>query len=164
MRTLLAAVLLIVVAGPAPASGDRDFDAVVRSVESNFQTRRMRIPLFGVAKFFVKIARPSGVRQLDMAIFEDLQISPSRLQDFDDTVRAAAGERWTPMIRIRERHEWVCIYARPEGKKDMRLLIATIEPDETVLVQVKVRPDVLAQMLDEDPKGTKCLGSDNPCN
>jgi hypothetical protein len=41
----------------------------------------------------------------------------------------------------------------------MRLLIATIEPDETVLVHVKVRPEILARMLDENPRRTPCLGS-----
>ncbi len=164
MRALLAGILLLGLVPPAPAAGDGDFNAVVRSIESNFGARRMRIPLFGVAKFFVKVARPHGVRQLDLAIFEDLSISQSRLQHLDSAVRAAAGDRWLPMVRVRSHEDWVCIYARPEGKKDLRLLIATVEPDETVLVQVKVRPEVLARTLNENPRWTKCFGSDKSCD
>jgi hypothetical protein len=158
MRATLAAILALGFAALAPAAGDSDFKAVVRSIESNFDARRMRIPLFGVAKFFINVARPAGVRSLDLAIFEDLHIPATRFQDLDDAVRKAAGGRWQPMVRVRERNEWVCIYARPEGKNDMRLLIATIEPDETVLVHVKVRPEKLARMLDRNPRRTGCLG------
>jgi hypothetical protein len=166
MRGTVAVILAfgLMIPFPAPAAGDGDFKAVVRSIESNFGARRMRIPMFGFARFFINVARPAGVRNLDLAIFENLHISSNRFQDLDDAVRGAAGGRWQPMVRVRERNEWVCIYARPDGKNDMRLLIATIEQDETVLVHVKVRPETLARILDEDPRRTPCLGgSEDRC-
>ncbi|HWR51022.1 MAG TPA: hypothetical protein VN428_07935 [Bryobacteraceae bacterium] len=160
MRALLAAAILLGLGIPARA-GDRDFDAVVQSIESTFQTRRTSIPLFGVAKFFVKISRPGGAKQLDLAIFEDLHIGRSRLQELDQTVREAAGERWSPMIRVRDRQEWVTIYARPDGKKDMALLIATVEPGEATVIRLKVDAAALARMIDESPnRAGKCLVSE----
>jgi hypothetical protein len=160
MRALIAAAILLGLGIPARA-GDPDFDAVVRGIESTFQTRRTHIPLFGVAKFFVKVSRPGGAKQLDLAIFEDLKIERSRLQDLDDTVRKAAGERWSPMVRVRSREEWVTIYARPDGKKDMHLLIATVEPGEATVIRLKVDAAELARMIDESPRGAgKCLVSE----
>lgn len=160
MRALVAAAILLGLGIPARA-GDRDFDAVVKSIEMNFQTKRTHIPLFGVAKFFVKVSRPGGAKQLDLAIFEDLKIERSRLQDLDDTVRKAAGERWSPMVRVRSHEEWVTIYARPDGKNDMHLLIATVEPGEATVIRLKVDAAELARMIDGNPeRAGKCLAWD----
>ncbi len=157
MRALAAGVLVIGLS--IPAWGDGHFEAVVRNVESQFGVRKMRIPLFGVVKFFVRAARPVGVKQLDVAIFEDLRLSRSDMEDFDAAVTSALGGAWRPMVRVRERGETTCIYAQPDGK-DLKLLVATTGHDDTVLVEVKVNPERLARMLDESPRRAgKCFGS-----
>lgn len=163
-RAVSAAVLALALAAPV-LGADRDFDAVVRNIESSFGTHRMHIPLFGVVKVFLRIARPAGVKQLDLAIFEDMHGTGPGLDALDAAVRGAIGPEWQPMVRVRERREWTCIYAKPSGK-DVRMLVATVDSEDTVLVHFKVNPERLARMLDEHPgRAHKCLGakSSNAC-
>lgn len=160
MRPLLLTAILLGLGLPVQA-GDRDFDAVVKSIESSFHTQRTSIPLFGVAKFFVKMSRPGGAKQLDLAIFEDLRVERSQLQDFNDRIRGAIGEGWSPMLRTSSRDEWVTVYAKPDGKKDLHLLIATVEPDEATVIRLKIDAATLARMIADSPGlAGKCLTSD----
>ncbi len=152
MRTLLVVVLLGALAATPVAAGDSDFHAIVRGVESGYGIHRVRIPLFGLARFAVKIAQPEGVKDFDMAIFETPDGPPRDLGRFDGIMRRAAGGGWSSLIRIRSRRdgEWVHIYARPEGR-DWRMLIATFGASDTVILEARVDPEFLANAL-EDPE------------
>lgn len=154
MRALVPVAVLVALAWPA-AAGDRDFDAVVRSVESNLHVRRTRIPMLGIAKLFIRVSNPSGVKQLDLAVFEDVRLSRDSIRNLDKAVREATGERWTPMVRVRERGEWTTIFARPDGEDRMRLLIATVDSDDAVVVHLSVNASQLAATLDEHPRYAK---------
>lgn len=159
MARLAAAVLVVLLfaANLCPA-GDRDFDAVVREFETQFQTRRTHIPMLGLAKFVVRVARPEGVKQLDLAIFEDFHAPDG--SDFDAIVRHAAGSRWQRIVAVRSRadRERTYVYARTAGK-DWNLLVATLEENDATLVRVKVNPDQLARMLCEPEHMASSIGS-----
>ncbi len=154
MRALVPIAVLVALSFPA-AAGDRDFDAVVRSVESNLHVHRMHIPLFGLAKFVIRASHPAGTKQLDMAVFEDVRLDEHSMQKLDRAVRSAIDEHWTPMIRAREHGEWTVIYARPDGEKHLRMLIATVNSDDAVIIQLKVDAGELFSGLDENPRYAK---------
>ena len=153
MRTLLVVVLLGALVATPAAAGDADFHAIVRGVESGYGVHRVHIPLFGLARFALKIAQPEGVKDFDMAIFETPDGPPRDLGRFDGIIRRAGGGRWSSVIRVRSRrdNEWVYIYARPEGRDDWRMLVATFGRGETVVLEAEVNPAFLANAL-EDPE------------
>ena len=153
MRTLLVVALLAALVATPVAAGDSDFHAIVRGVESGYGVHRVHIPLFGLARFAVKVAQPEGVKDFDMAIFETPDGPPRDLGRFDGIMRRAGGGRWSSVIRVRSRRdgEWVYIYARPEGGSDWRMLVATFGRDETVVLEAQVNPEFLANAL-EDPE------------
>lgn len=149
MRIPFALVAVCLGLAPAAPAADADFDALVRGIESHYGTKRLHIPLFGVAKFFVRVARPEGVKQLDLAIFEEIHYTQPDEREFDELVRNAVGGRWRPMVRVRSRadNERTYIYAREEGG-DVRMMIANFEPSEAVVIQYRVSTRTLLAMLD----------------
>jgi hypothetical protein len=154
---LLAAPLLTLLAAPA-AAGDADFHAIVRGVESGYGVHRVNIPLFGLARFAVHIAQPEGVKDFDMAIFDTPDGPPSDLSRFDAIIKRAGGRQWSAAIRVHSRRsgEWVYVYARPEGR-DWRMLIATFQPTETVILEARVDPEFLANALDDPERAGQSL-------
>lgn len=158
MKTLLVTVLLVTLLAAPAAAGDADFHAIVRGVESGYGVHRVHIPLFGLARFVVHVAQPEGVKDFDMAIFETREGPPPDSSRFDAIVKRAGGEHWRSVIRVRSgrSHEWVYVYARPEGP-DWRMLIATFEPGETVILEARVDAEFLANALDDPERAGQAL-------
>jgi hypothetical protein len=142
MKRLLFVAPLALLFAASAAAGDPDFDTIVRRVESDLGIRRTPIPLLGLATLVVNAAEPAGVKQVDVAIFNDLDYSPPAAARFDEIMRQATGGRWSAVIRVRSRrdHEWTYIYAKPDGP-DWRILLANFEPREAVIVETRVAPD-----------------------
>ena len=146
-RFLLVAALL----APAAWAGDRDFEALVRGVESSCGIRRTHIPMAGAMKF---------AKQLELAVFEDARCAPPDAERFDQIMRTATGGRWTPMIRTRSRgRESTYIYVRPDGD-NVKTIVATFEPDEVVIVHLKVSPEALLASLNDPEHAGERLGGD----
>lgn len=147
-RPGLLALPALLLALPAAAAGDADFKALVRGIETRYQVTRTRIPLFGVVKFFVNVSRPHGVKQFDLAVFEDVNFGEPDEREFDTLVREAVGGNWRPMVRVRSRapNEWTYVYVKEAGR-DTRMMIATFEPGEAVVMQYKVNTRKLMEML-----------------
>lgn len=146
MRRALLAGLLALAAMPARAE-DPEFRFLARRIESEYHTRRVSIPLFGVARF---MARPFGVGGLDLAIWQDLSYGRTRAgEQLQDLVMDVASRGWKPMVRVHSprKRELVQIFAKPEGRH-LRLLVLTVE-DDTVMVHVKVDPKRLSWLLNE---------------
>lgn len=158
MKRILCAAPLLLLLAPAARAGDPDFKAVVRAVESDLGIRRTHIPLFGTAMFFVRAARPEGVKQLDMAIFDEAGDSRPDFARFEKIMRRAVGERWTPMIRVKDRRgdELTYIYVKAAGR-DWTMILATFSPGEAVLIHLKLGPEALRDILDEPKHAGKSL-------
>jgi hypothetical protein len=146
---LLLVALLI--AGPVLTfSADRDFDSLVRDLESHYQIERTRIPLMGMVNFFTATTRPQGVKNIQLAVFEGFSATDAQAAEFDQLVRRRFGTQWTPMVtvRSREKRERTTIYVRETGR-DCTLLIGTFEDNEAVVVQVKLSLARLLEMMHE---------------
>ena len=135
-----------------PASArDREFGLLVRHVESYYHARRAHRFVLGFASVVVNIAHPYGVKNFKLAIFENQDLSASRDDlDFASVVQAGLNEGWQPLVQVYSRRaaERTCIFARTLGQ-DVKLLVATLEKDEAVVLEVKLNPEKLDQCLDK---------------
>lgn len=152
MKTMPAALCLCLLASAAAQAGDRDFDLIVRSMESHYGTSRLTIPFFGVVNFFVKTIRPAGARDIKLAVFEnvDERRHPSD-ERLDQMFKSLPAQGWSRFIRVQSNRsgERVHIYSR-KVKDDWELLITTLERNEAVVVRVRLNPGGLAKWV-HDP-------------
>jgi hypothetical protein len=146
MRKVLA-VLAIACALPVALSAS-EFDSVVQEFSRESGTKPTHIPFFGLARFVVAVATPAGTSELNLAIFEHTGLAPQRFGRLADEAVADGG--WKPIIRARSRNcESTNIYARQEGPKHLRLLIATLDNENATFVEVKIQPQELIKFIDE---------------
>jgi hypothetical protein len=129
-----------------------EFDWMVRQISYETGVNPVHIPFFGLARFVVRVGHPAGASDLHLAVFENTHLAPVRFgQLFDRT----AGPAWNPIVRVRSRKgESTNIYARQEGKH-LRLLICAAEPSETTLVEVRIKPDKLIEVVEEQRRRHK---------
>lgn len=141
-----AVVLLLLAAAPAHAG----FNEILDGLEGRLG-HTMWIPMFGLVRTVVRIGHPRGVHDLQLAVFEGKgRLDP---QELDALMTARAGRGYTPLVRVRSKHdkESSFIYAKNIGDK-MELLVLTNDSEDTVLVRVVVDPQVVSRYLDQDPR------------
>jgi hypothetical protein len=144
MRKMISlAAFLLALPALSPAG---DFDWLTREFERQSGVHQLHIPFFGLARFAVAVAHPAGVSSLQMAVFEHPRVAP---QDFAKFADSAVGKTWKPIIHVRDQTgEITNIYAQPDGKH-LKLIIATLDKDDAVLLQVRIRPEQLIKFVDE---------------
>ena len=153
-RLVHAGVLLALAfsaARPAVA-GDPSFGSFVRRLESEYSLRRTHIPFVWLAQAVVWVARPAGVSRLDIAIFENQDLSPlARAADLQSRVHAFLGLGWRPFVEVHapRRAERVLLYARQTGR-DMEMFILCVEKDQALALLTRVNPEALHRAI-EDP-------------
>ncbi len=150
IRILTLAGLLLM-SPLASRAGDRQFSAIVQRIQSHYQKRPMRF--MGLLAFVANRARPEGVRNIQLAIFEDLDSSRHPADpDFDAFVQEIVGPEFRPFVRVRSRRdgEQTFVYAK-ELERDLELLVVTLEQDEACVVKMKVDPEGIRQWVDDPP-------------
>ncbi len=163
MRMRCLAALLSVSATAFGA--DREFDRVVKEIESHYATRRTHIPLLGVANFVVEVGRPAGASGFKLAVFQDLGSSreydgPADLERFMDGLSSG---RLHPLIRVRSQRsgESTYIYTGDAGKST-KMLIATFQRRQATVIQVKVNMDTLMKTIASPGSAGKSFGVKDP--
>jgi hypothetical protein len=129
-----------------------DFGRIVRHIEVNYHVHRNHRFLMGFAGLVVKFWHVGGVKSLKAAIFEDQHLDATDADARLDEIVQSAGEHgWHPLVKSYSRRsgEHSFIYAKDEGK-EVKLLIVSVEPNEAVVIQVKLDPDKMAKFMDED--------------
>lgn len=126
-----------------------DFNNIVHQIESQYHVHRNYHFLMGFAGMVVKCSSHfTGVKNLKMAIFED----PLSATDggIDEVIQAAGKSGWEPLLRSYSRRsgEHTYIYAQ-SGDNDMKLLIVSMDRDDTVVMQVKINPTKLSQFISQ---------------
>lgn len=140
---------LIVLAQPVRAQ-EKGFDGIVEHLEKNYGAQRTKIPLLGVANFFVKIIRPAGVKSFKLAVFEEFHNSPfAAANRFDSDMHKLMPKDWKPFMRVSSKggnREQVMMYVKPSGK-DLELMMVVLEPSEAVVMQVKLNPEAVNKFM-----------------
>ena len=146
--TCLLFVLLPLLVAPAVA-GDAEFQTLVDRVSTYYQKRPM--PLMGVLSFAANRFNLHGVKNLKLAIFEDVDSSrmPSA-REFDAFLQGLVGASYQPFVRVFDNHsgEQTFIYAR-ECDKNYDMLIVSLERTEAVIIKMRVDPDAMGDWVDD---------------
>jgi hypothetical protein len=126
---------------------DHGFDAIVRAVSNEFHTRPTHIPLFGLVNFATFVAHPAGVKHLNLAVFENLDLDENTAKDLAEAIRSV-DDGWRPFVRVVGHAETVLVYMT-QDRNDCRLLVAAIENSEVTIVELKLNPEALQVWLRE---------------
>jgi hypothetical protein len=138
-------------------AGDPEFDAIVHRLEAHYHQRPAH--LMGLTGFLANRAHPEGVKNIKLAVFEDLDTSlhpPDA--DFDSFLQQVVGPEFRPFVRVWSRRdgEQTFVYAR-ESAQDWEMLVVTLERDEACVVKMKLNPDAVSRWI-ENPQES-ALGS-----
>jgi hypothetical protein len=165
MRSKLTAALLGLAAlsalfgPPQRAFAKDDFGRIVRHIETQYHVHRQHRWAMRLAGFTVRLYHFSGVKQFKGAIFENQRfLNAGSDTRFDEIVRAAMDSGWQPVVQSWDRRsgEKTYIYAQevPSRKgSDMKVLLVNLEPDEAVVLEVKVDPEKFSDFVREAGAG-----------
>ena len=144
MKARLLVVFLI--ACGAAAAADRDFDRVVKAIESHYGTRHANIPMMGLANFVAKVAHPAGTSSFHMALFDHLDTPVEERDEFMDQVGSGSLH---PLIRVHSNHDREATYIlAADAGKTTRMLIAIFGRDAATVIEVKVNAEALRRTIE----------------
>jgi len=141
--------MLLVIPVRAGMAADAEFSAIVDRLSDQFQKRPMRF--MGLIDFIANRATPHGVSHLKMAIFDDVDTSRHPADsELDAFVERAVGGEYHPFVKVRSHHddEQTFIYVRESGKS-FEMLLVTVEPNDAVVLKMRLRPEAMAEWVDE---------------
>lgn len=149
MKTRVLVAILI--AWSSISAADREFEHIVKAIESQYGVKPTHVPLLGLGNFFLKTARPAGVSGFRIAMFEDLDRQDRDDDAFDRVMSRLEDSSLHPLVQVRSRQngESTYIYTGTPGKST-RMLIANIENHGATVMEVKVDTDALLRLL-RDP-------------
>ena len=147
--------ILLVVALAIPCfAGDREFNSVVSTVETQYGVHKMHIPLIGFATFCLKVAGTPGTSGMKIAVFQHMpRPRGSSDTEFEQRVTSSLGPEWLRFVRVRshESGQFTIIYTNA-AEKDLKMMIVALQPDDATVVQVKLKSSDLKRWID-DPEG-----------
>jgi hypothetical protein len=132
---------------------EREFDNIVRAISDQFHARPVHIPFFGLVNVATFVAHPAGVKHIDLAVFEDLDVDDHAARALAEAIRSTGGTAWKPFVQVRSwkaGHEETVIVYMGQDRGDCKLLIMTLEPREATVVEVKLNPEGLQVWLNGD--------------
>ncbi len=159
-------IALLLIPTPLVLARGKGFKDVVKHIEKNYQAKKTRVPMLGVANFFVKIIRPAGVKGFKVAVFQDQDFSPAKdAIPFQTAMREAYVESkgWKPLVQMNSKRDGAnnrVFIMFKENKKDVEVAVTTLEDREAAVIEVKFSPDKMAQFLDNPKIMGISLGKD----
>ncbi len=143
-------LLAFTLCGLAASAADRDFKEIVRAIADEYHTQPTQIPMSGLVNAVLFVTRPGGAKQLDLAVFENLNGEGHDGAKVASRIRGIVGTSWRPFVEVRSRRkgdEITLIYVRPEGR-EFRMIVATIEHNEATVVHLKLDPSAIRRWMD----------------
>lgn len=146
-------VFALLVPSAVVHAGDRDVDAVVKHLQQNNNARKRGSVGLGMARFFVKIARPAGVKSLRIALLEDLAGSVDGVA-LEAAIRQQLDAEWRPFVRVYSRGaaEHAFVYTRERGD-DLEFLVVAVDGREATVVKTRVDLDHVVDWLSDQNFG-----------
>jgi hypothetical protein len=155
---------VLLAASCAAAAADREFDDVVKAIETHFSTTRVHIPLMGVANFFLKVAHPAGTSGFRLAIFENLQWSEDGHEQvqLDRFMNGLASPALHPLIRTHSRPNLESTYVYVgEPQKYTRFLVTVFSRNNATVVELKANVETLLRWIQSPELAGKELNLDH---
>ena len=79
---------------------ERGFDDIVRAISDQLHARPMHIPFFGLVNLATFAVHPAGVKHIDLAVFENLDVDEHTARGIGEAMRNAEGG-WKPFVQVR---------------------------------------------------------------
>jgi len=150
MKAALIIAAGLMLAGAALEGAERGFDDIVQAISDHLHARPVHIPFFGLVNFATSVAHPAGVKHLDIAVFENLDLDARAQSDLAETIRSLGGD-WRPFVQVRGHGETVLVYMAQQ-RNDCKLLVAAMESGELTVVELKLDPEAIQAWLREPEK------------
>lgn len=161
MKIIIAACLgaSLLVAAPR-AAGAGPFERIKDTLTSKYHVEFERLPMGGLVRFLVKVARPDGV--LDMKVAPIARYDHRRIGTdlaLDHVVAETLGAEWRPLVRVRSGRDgtWTSMHLRA-AKGRYTLLIVALDGGDGALVEVTLRPEKLLEWLREPVRASREAG------
>jgi hypothetical protein len=140
----------MLIAWSAANAADREFDQIVKAIESHYGVKPTHIPLMGLGNLFLKTAHPAGVSGFKVAVFENLDDRRGDRGNLDWVLSSIDSNlRSIVQVRSQPSGEATYIYMGNPGKSTL-MLIASIEDREATVMEVKLDTEALLRFL-RDP-------------
>jgi hypothetical protein len=129
------------------ASGEGEFDGVVRSIENSYHVRATNIPFMGLISMVASKATQAGVSNMHVAEIENFS-GPVDGNELNRMVEEKLGADWHRMVRESSRsgNEQTLIFVHPEGNR-MGMFVVDLDGHELDVVQLSVDADQLNKQL-----------------
>ena len=124
---------------------ERGFDDIVRAISDQFHTRPLHIPFFGLVNFATFVAHPAGVKHLDLAVFDQLDLDDRGARDLAKAIRTVDGG-WEPFVQVHRHAETVLVYVAQQ-RSDCKVLVVSVEAGEVTVVELKLNPEAMQAWL-----------------
>lgn len=142
-------VALASLAAVTTAAKDRQFDGIVHQIEAHYHRKPVRF--MGLVAFAANRAHPEGVRNIRLAVFENLDESAGPLDSgFAGFMERLLAPEFHPFVRVQSRRdgEQTHIFARSVGD-DFELLIVTVERDGATVMKMRLNPEAMSDWVDD---------------
>jgi len=141
---------LLLLTSSIASAADKEFEQIVKAIETQYGVKPNHIPLLGLGNFLLKTAHPQGVSGFRIAVFENLDDRDGG-RDFEAAMNRIGSSSLHCVIQVQSRRnrESTYIFTGNPGKST-RLLVASIENHEATVVEVKADVEALLQLL-RDP-------------
>lgn len=154
-KRVILAIVVTAITLPLQA----DFSSIAKAIDRHSGVKRVWIPFLGIARAAVRVIRPEGVHDFQLATFEGSgNLDPRALHGI---LEEQVGPGFTPLVRVwsKKSGEFSFIYAKPaKWGSRMELMILTHDDEQTVLVRVDVDAAVVARELGEPRKVVRVAG------
>lgn len=152
---LISAFLFIPVAAkPDP------YKQMINHLKKRYNAKQMRLPfVIGLASFGARLYTKGAVKGLKVAIFKEQNFTETIKDPGFESVLRGFDASWTPMIRFysRKQLQRTYLYAKEVGK-DFQVMITALQPDNAVVLTVKLNPSALARFIEKHNNGQSILG------
>jgi hypothetical protein len=113
MRAALLVALILMLSCAVLQGAERGFDDIVRAISEEPHTRPLHVPFLGLVNVATFVARPAGVKHLDLALFDNLDLDDHAVRGLAETLGSLGGN-WHPFVRVRGHGETVLVYMAQE--------------------------------------------------
>jgi hypothetical protein len=174
-RMLTIGIFLLALTQATTAAAD-GFGAVVKLVEQFYRVKHQGIPLLARAgmKAATTAARIKGgearriaeAGSVKVAIFEDQSFdSHGAIADFKRSITSTLGTEWMPLVQTLspKEEQQTHVFLREAGDK-FQVLVVSIDKRDAAVVQMTIRPDVLAKLLENPDDMGRAITEDATTN
>ena len=158
-RSFIIVVILSFLTATVAAKPD-PYKTMINHLKKRYNAKQMRLPpIMGLVSFGARLYTKGAVKGLKVAIFKEQNFTETIQDSGFETVFQSFDTSWTPMIRFysRKQMQRTYLYAKEAGK-DFQIMITTLQPDNAVVLTVKVNPAQLAKFIERHNNGQSILG------